>query len=134
LALNAADQVPKVPAHIAKDPKAGRGVGVFEREGDPAQGVFKGYYASMDAFSQWLESHNIPKTASPRPSAAQVAQHSPSADGIPDNEDTDRGPMGGDSAFADGGRKPKKRNPNKPVAAASGGRGGAGSVSADFRP
>jgi hypothetical protein len=80
LALNAADQVPRVPPYIAKDPKVGRGCGVFEREGDPPFGVMKGYFATMSSFTDWLVKRGVPTTERTRPTASEVAKSTPAQD------------------------------------------------------
>jgi hypothetical protein len=92
LALNAADQVPRVPPYIAKDPKVGRGCGVFEREGDPPYGVLKGYFATMGSFTDWLVKLGVPTTERTRPTASEVAKSTPAQD-MPE-ERTPRQPKG----------------------------------------
>jgi hypothetical protein len=77
LSLNNKDAVPKVPQHIAEDKVMNRGVGVFEREGTPPVGVMKGYFASMDDFTNFLVSIGTKKTAVPRPSAREIQRSSP---------------------------------------------------------
>jgi len=112
MALNAADQVPKVPSYIGADPKVSRGVGVFEREGTPAFGVFKGYFATMPDFTAWLSGAGVPQTDQPRPSLNEVARSTPATE------------------------MPEERTPKSPKAIDDGGMSGraGSSVSADFRP
>lgn len=73
LALNDAGSVPQVPGNIQNDRAAGRGVGVFEFEGQEP-GVFKSFFASTEAFSQWLETKNLPVTSRPAPNGNEIAK------------------------------------------------------------
>ena len=77
LSLSDATRVPKVPANVQADSLAGRGSGVAELEGaEPC--VFKSYFATTDQFRSWLLELGVPTTSSPSPTAAQIAQHTPS--------------------------------------------------------
>jgi len=78
LALAAPDAVPEVPRNVATDEGgAARGVGVFEREGS-APGVFKAYFSPPEQFGVWLGKLGVQKTATPNPSASQIARYTPS--------------------------------------------------------
>jgi hypothetical protein len=80
LALNDADAVPKIPLNIVNDAGgAFRGVGVFEFDGTEP-GVFKSYFASPADYAAWLEKLGVPTTTAARPSAADIARHTPSLD------------------------------------------------------
>jgi hypothetical protein len=115
LSLSDAGAVPKVPANVASDDKAGRGVGVAEFEGQ-VPSVFKGFFASVGDFSKWLDSRGVVRTDRPRPTASEVARHTPSLD-----DGGGGGPMGGDSAFSDGGRRPRATGSARKPPAAGGG-------------
>lgn len=77
LALSDAGSVPQVPGNIQNDRAAGRGVGVFEFEGQEP-GVFKSFYASTAQFSQWLGTKNLPVTSRPAPNGNEIARLIPS--------------------------------------------------------
>lgn len=82
LSLADAAAVPEIPTNIKADGAAGRGAGVAELEGqEPC--VFKTAFATVDQYSAWLTKLGTPVTASPAPSAAQIAHHTPTleADG-----------------------------------------------------
>lgn len=65
-----ASRCPLVPAHIANDGAARRGVGVAELEGrEPV--VFKSYWAALADFAEYLESIGAPTCDDPAPTAAQ---------------------------------------------------------------
>lgn len=78
LALASPDMVPEVPPHVAADADgAARGVGVFEFE-TINPGVFKGFFAPPPDFSAWLDKIGVAVSSRPRPTAAEVARHTPS--------------------------------------------------------
>lgn len=53
LALSNPELVPEVPAHLAEDVRASRGVGVYELDGSPP-GVLKVYWATPDEYVEHL--------------------------------------------------------------------------------
>ena len=91
LALNDPDAAPKVPLNIVNDASgASRGVGVYEFEGQEP-GVMKGYYADPAEYGQWLHSIGTPTNHTPRPTAEQIARHTPSIeDGEPAEASSNR--------------------------------------------
>jgi hypothetical protein len=79
LALSDALSVPKVPTHVREDPKAGKGVGVAELEGQtPA--VYKGYYAPVSEYKKAIEARGCKKTMRPAPTPEEIARFTPSID------------------------------------------------------
>ena len=94
----------------------------------------KGYFATLEQFGGHLKDIGLERTASPRPTQAEINRCAPTSTDIGENEGgraNDESPFGGDSAFSDGGRT-KKRTPA--AASASVGGGGSGSVSKEFAP
>lgn len=71
-----ADVVPLVPANVANDAKASRGVGSVQPEGAKAA-VFKPYYADTDALVEYLRSLGVKEFTGQKPSAALVDQYMP---------------------------------------------------------
>jgi hypothetical protein len=114
LSLSDAAAVPKVPANIAADDKAGRGVGVAEFEGQEPT-VFKGFFASVSEFSSWLSEVGVERTDRPRPSASEVSRLTPSLDDGGDADD------GGGSVFDDGQGEVASARRRTPVAKDPGG-------------
>lgn len=79
LALADALSVPKVPAHLREDPKAGKGVGVCELEGT-VPSVYKGYYASVGDYKAAIDANGNAKTNRPAPTPTEIAKYTPSID------------------------------------------------------
>jgi len=91
LALSDQDAVPEVPGYLADDADASRGVGVFEFEGRQP-GVMKVYFATPAEYATWLTKQGITTNDRPRPSAAEIARHTPSL------QPTDSTPPSGSAA------------------------------------
>lgn len=79
LALADALSVPKVPAHLREDAKAGKGVGVCELEGQ-VPSVYKGYYASVTDYKKAIDANGNRKTMRPEPTPSEIAKYTPSID------------------------------------------------------
>lgn len=79
LALADALSVPKVPAHLREDAKAGKGVGVCELEG-VVPSVYKGYYASVTDYKKAIDANGNRKTMRPEPTPSEIARYTPSID------------------------------------------------------
>lgn len=74
-----ADSVPLVPANVANDAKASRGVGTMQPEGAVAR-VFKPFYADTETLATHLTSIGVPTHAGQEPSTALIDQYMPSLD------------------------------------------------------
>lgn len=74
-----ADMVPTVPANVANDAKASRGVGSVQPEGGKAA-VFKPFYADTDALVSYLTSLGVKEHSGQKPSPALIDKYMPSLD------------------------------------------------------
>ncbi|GGE78146.1 cell division protein FtsK [Nesterenkonia cremea] len=75
LVFSRPEAVPTIPHHVREDPKASRGVGAIEPEGDtPA--VFKSYFRTTDEYRDWLISLGVPQRSEEAvtPDASWVAE------------------------------------------------------------
>lgn len=78
-AFNDETAVPQVPANVRANAKVAKGVGVAEMEGSEPV-VYKAWFAPIDSYAAALEKLNIATTDTPAPTAAQIAEHTPSLD------------------------------------------------------
>jgi len=78
-AFNDETAVPQVPANVRANAKVAKGVGVAEMEGSEPV-VYKSWFAPIDSYAAALQKLNVPTTSSPAPTAAQIAEHTPSLD------------------------------------------------------
>ncbi|WP_375000095.1 hypothetical protein [Aeromicrobium sp. CTD01-1L150] len=90
-------EVPYVPAHVAADADASRGVGTASLWGEGPV-VFKAYYTPLREMADVVEDMLLPTTTQPEPTAAQIDRFMPSLD-----EDDDR-PRPRDGERAPSGR------------------------------
>ena len=65
--------MPQVPANVAEDGLAGRGVGVAQLEGQPPV-VYKSIFAQTDQLRKLIDASNPPRCSNPSPTKAQIAQ------------------------------------------------------------
>jgi len=78
-AFAAEDRVPTVPAHIADDADAARGVGTAELAGrEPI--VYKGFFAPTANLADALRTVREPTDVDPEPSAADIARFDPTGE------------------------------------------------------
>ena len=71
--------VPTVPEHVKAGGKRARGVGAADIEGQ-APAVYKSFFATTQDYRAKLERLGAPKTRQPAPTAAQIAEYTPSLD------------------------------------------------------
>jgi hypothetical protein len=70
------DVVPNVPANVAEDPVASRGVGLAQPEG-AAPTVYKAYYADTDALYDYLVGIGVPRHTGQDPTTAVIDEYLP---------------------------------------------------------
>lgn len=89
-AFRTPEKIPDVPAHIATNHKAARGVGLVHLDGhQPA--VFKGFWAPLEDYVEAIRQLGAPTTSEPRPTAEQIARLVPRIDAFADDLPDDDG-------------------------------------------
>lgn len=66
------ERVPTVPDNVTNDPKASRGVGSIEPEGNVPT-VFKSYFATVEQYLAWLDGLGVPVPGNPEPTRKQIS-------------------------------------------------------------